>query len=44
MVIALLLNVSDNSEILDNFNGEKKQERKVQGYFKEGVVRSGKAS
>lgn len=41
MVIALLWNVSDNREIIDSFNGGKKAEK---GYFKEGVVRSGKAS
>lgn len=29
MVIALLLNVSDNREIVDNFNGGKKQERDI---------------
>lgn len=44
MVIILLLNVGDNREVSDNFNGEKNQEREMQGYFKEGVVRSGKTS
>lgn len=43
-MITLLLNISDNRELLENFSGGKKQERKMEGYFKEAVVRSGKTS
>ena len=42
MVVTLLLNISDNRELLQNFSGGKKQARKIEGYFKEGIFRSGK--
>lgn len=44
MVTTLLLNVSDNREVLDDLAEEKRQDREVKEYFKDGVVRSGKAS
>ena len=43
MVIILLLNVNDNRDVLDHFNRRKKAGKGMEGYFKEGAVRLGKA-
>lgn len=42
MVIALLLNVSDNSEILDNFNGEKRRKGRCGDILRRVLLGQGK--